>query len=129
MGEKERGKPDPAQESQLQSSSIPLQASASTSSTTSSTTSIPSMLNHTAASFATQSLAPDPSSSRQTQTAAPTNNLVVRQNSNVKEDPARQAVPPVPGWPTAWRHFIYEKWRLCAFIALAVMVSRFSTRG
>ena len=36
---------------------------------------------------------------------------------------------PVPGWMTAWRHFIYEKWRLCAFIALAVMVSRISSRA
>jgi len=36
---------------------------------------------------------------------------------------------PVPGWMTAWRHFVYEKWRLCAFIALAVMVSRISSRA
>jgi len=124
MGEKERGKPDLAQESQLQSLSTPLQASASPSSTAFST-SIPSMLNHTASSFtSTQVLAPDPSSSGQT--AVPINSsVVVRPNSNLKpEDPA-----PVPGWATAWRHFIYEKWRLCAFIALAVMVSRFSARG
>ncbi|KAF9529643.1 UBC-like protein [Crepidotus variabilis] len=33
------------------------------------------------------------------------------------------------GWMTTWRHFITEKWRLCAFIALAVMVSRFSSRA
>jgi ubiquitin-conjugating enzyme E2 J2 len=39
------------------------------------------------------------------------------------------AAAPVPGWMTGWRYFIYEKWRLCAFIALAVMVSRFSSRG
>ncbi|KAF8815167.1 UBC-like protein [Phlegmacium glaucopus] len=125
MGEKERGKPDVAQESQLQS--LPALLQASVSSTTSST-SIPSMSNHTASFTTTQALAPDPSSSRQM--AAPINSSIIRPNSNIKpEDPARQAAPPAPGWPTAWRHFIYEKWRLCAFIALAVMVSRFSTRG
>ena len=97
MGEKERGKPDLAQEPQLQSStSAP---------STASPMSIYSMANHT---------------------AAPINDLVVRPNSNGKpEDPAR---PVAPGWQTAWR-FIYEKWRLCAFIALAVVVSRFSTIG
>jgi ubiquitin-conjugating enzyme E2 J2 len=59
-------------------------------------------------------------------TAAPINDLVVRPNSNGKpEDPAR---PVALGWQTAWK-FIYEKWRLCAFIALAVVVSRFSTIG
>jgi len=43
--------------------------------------------------------------------------------------PTIPAPAPGPGWMTGWRHFIYEKWRLCAFIALAVMVSRFSSRG
>lgn len=124
MGEKERGKPDLAQEPQLQPFTVPLQASASASSTSSSA-SIPSMPNHTA-SFTSQSLTPVPSSSRQM--VPPINSSVVRPNSNVKpEDPARPAAP--LGWRTAWRYFIYEKWRLCAFIALAVMVSRFSTRG
>lgn len=119
MGEKERGKPDLAQEPQLPFT-VPLQASASASST-----SIPSMPNHTT-SFTSQSLTPVPSSSRQM--VAPINSSVIRPNSNVKpEDPARPAAP--LGWRTAWRYFIYEKWRLCAFIALAVMVSRFSTRG
>jgi ubiquitin-conjugating enzyme E2 J2 len=98
MGEKERGKPDRAQEP-------PLQSSTSASQTTSSM-SICSMANH--------------------HTAAPINGLVVRPNSNGKpEDPAR---PAAFDWQTAWR-FIYEKWRLCAFIALAVVVSRFSTMG
>ena len=115
MGEKERGKPDLAQESQLQSST-------STSSTTSSMP-ICSMANHTALST-TQGLVPEPSSSQQT--VASINGSVVRPNYNGKpEDLAR---PVAPGWQTAWR-FIYEKWRLCAFIALAVMVSRFSTMG
>ena len=96
MGEKERGKPDPAQEPQLQPST-------STPSTTS--MSLCSMANHT---------------------GSPINGLVVRPNSNGKpEDPAR---PVAPGWQMAWR-FVYEKWRLCAFIALAVVVSRFSTMG
>jgi len=53
--------------------------------------------------------------------------------SNTSEEitraPAGPPPAPVPGWMTGWRHFIYEKWRLCAFIALAVMVSRFSGRG
>jgi len=105
MGEKERGKPDPVQEPQLASST-------STSSTTSSTP-IYSIPSHTTdVSF------------RQTPTSI--NGSVVSPNSNVKpEDPARQVAP---GWQMAWK-FVYEKWRLCAFIALAVMVSRFSTRG
>ena len=111
MGEKERGKPDLAQESQLESStSLP---------STTSSTSICAMANHTA-SFTTQGLVPSQ------QTAAPINGLVVRPNSNGKpEDLAR---PGAHGWQTAWK-FIYEKWRLCAFIALAVIVSRFSTMG
>jgi ubiquitin-conjugating enzyme E2 J2 len=104
MGEKERGKPDLAQESQLQSS-----------------TSIPT------ASFTTQGLVPDPSTSTQQTAAAPFNGTVVRPNYNGKpEDPARPFL--APGWQTAWR-FIYDKWRFCAFIALAVIVSKFSTMG
>lgn len=111
MGEKERGKPDLAQESQLQ-------PSISTSSNTS-CMAICSMANHTA-SFTDQGLVTSQ------QTAAPINGLVARPNFNGKpEDLAR---PVAPGWQRAWR-FIYEKWRLCAFIALAVMVSRFSTMG
>ena len=112
MGEKERGKPDPVQESQLQLSV-----------STSSTTSICSVPNHTAP-LTTSGPVPDPSSSQQMPVSI--NGLIVRSNSNTKpEDPAR---PVAPGWQMAWR-FVYEKWRLCAFIALAVMVSRFSTRG
>jgi len=49
------------------------------------------------------------------------------------EDNTRPGLGPAPapatGWMMTWRHFIYEKWRLCAVIALAVMVSRFSSRG
>lgn len=105
MGEKERGKPDPVQEPQLQPST-------SSSSTTTPSMPICSIANHTATS--------------------PINGLVVvRPNSNGKlEDPARPVVVGAAphGWQTAWR-FIYEKWRLCAFIALAVVVSRFSTMG
>ena len=109
MGEKERGKPDPVEEPQLLSST-------STSSTTSSTP-IYSIPSHT-------TTVPDALSFQQTPTSI--NGSVVSPNSNVKrEDPARQVAP---GWQIAWK-FVYEKWRLCAFIALAVMVSRFSTRG
>jgi len=53
-------------------------------------------------------------------------------SNNKPEEITRPTVPvtaPAPGWSTTWRHFIYEKWRLCAFIALAVMVSRFSSRA
>lgn len=109
MGEKERGKPDPAQEPQLPSST-----------STSSTASFASIFS--IPSHATP--VPDPLSLQQMPTSI--NGSVVRPNSNVKpEDPARQVAP---GWQMAWK-FVYEKWRLCAFIALAVMVSRFSTRG
>jgi ubiquitin-conjugating enzyme E2 J2 len=107
MGEKERGKPDVAQESQLQSST--------SASSTTSPMSLCSMANP--ASFTTQGLVPSQ------QSAALING---RPNSNGKpEDPAR---PVGRGWQTAWR-FVYEKWRLCAFIALAIIVSRFSTMG
>lgn len=53
---------------------------------------------------------------------------VVRPNSNA-DDPARNGAPAAPASPTTWRQLLYEKWRLCAFIALAVIVSRFSSRG
>ncbi len=43
--------------------------------------------------------------------------------------PGLGAPAPATGWMMTWRHFIYEKWRLCAVIALAVMVSRFSSRA
>jgi len=99
MGEKERGKP----------ATISLEASVPASSSTSSM-SIGSMSNHTP-SFTGKALV---------------NSSVV---ANVKPEDPRQVAPPAPGWQTTWRHFIYEKWRLCAFIALAVVVSRFSARG
>ncbi|KAF8185969.1 ubiquitin-conjugating enzyme E2 6 [Pholiota molesta] len=56
----------------------------------------------------------------------PTDPLATRK----PDDPTRAVTPPAPAstW-TTWRSFIYEKWRLCAFIALAVMLSRFTTRG
>ena len=99
MGEKERGKPDLPQEPELQSSS------STSASSTPPPTSICSVANHT---------------------AAPINGSVARPNSNGNpEDPVR---PVALGWQMAWR-FVYEKWRLCAFIALAVVVSRFSTIG
>lgn len=50
-------------------------------------------------------------------------------SEEITRAPAIPAPAPGPGWRTGWRHFVYEKWRLCAFIALAVMVSRFSSRG
>ncbi|KAH6916424.1 ubiquitin-conjugating enzyme E2 6 [Coprinopsis sp. MPI-PUGE-AT-0042] len=39
---------------------------------------------------------------------------------------AARGVGPM-AWATGWKQVIYEKWRWCALIALAVIVSRFST--
>lgn len=56
--------------------------------------------------------------------------IVTRPNPTAKaDDAARNGVPAAPASPTTWRQLLYEKWRLCAFIALAVIVSRFSSRG
>lgn len=41
-------------------------------------------------------------------------------------DPAKAPTPPT-GWATTWRQVIWEKWRWGALIALAVVVSRFSS--
>ncbi|KDR70980.1 hypothetical protein GALMADRAFT_144442 [Galerina marginata CBS 339.88] len=111
MGEKERGKPDtPPVPSFFNPPQPTSSASASTSFATSSAL--------TAASIRCFETAKEEKEKLQ--------NL---QNSVAKpDDPNRAPAPPVPGWTATWRHFIYEKWRLCAFIALAVMLSRFSTR-
>ncbi|KAF9038150.1 UBC-like protein [Panaeolus papilionaceus] len=100
MGERERGKPD---------------ASANSSSSTTTTTSTaPSQHNHEEAARASTS----------STAATPTANAP---GDSVKP-PVVPGAPQPAGWTTTWRHFFYEKWRLCAFIALAVMVSRFTTR-
>lgn len=44
------------------------------------------------------------------------------------DEPSRGVVPTAQGWTASWRSFIVEKWRLCAFIAVAVLLSRFTTR-
>jgi hypothetical protein len=55
---------------------------------------------------------------------------IVRTNSVAKaEDSNRNGAAAAPASPTTWRQVLYEKWRLCAFIALAVILSRFSSRA
>jgi len=55
--------------------------------------------------------------------------IVARPNYIAKaEDSNRNGAAAAPASPTTWRQVLYEKWRLCAFIALAVILSRFSSR-
>ncbi|KAF5316142.1 hypothetical protein D9619_006633 [Psilocybe cf. subviscida] len=49
-------------------------------------------------------------------------------NTPKPEESSRGVVPIAQGWTASWRSFIYEKWRICAFIAVAVLLSRFTTR-
>jgi len=44
------------------------------------------------------------------------------------EESSRGVAPIAQGWTASWRSFIYEKWRICAFIAVAVLLSKFTTR-
>ena len=106
MGQKDRGKPDILEVPQKTSATSSTAASASQPSST-----FP----------ATPALVPSQDTGKGT---------VVRPNSTPKaDDSARNGVPAVPASPTTWRQLLYEKWRLCAFIALAVILSRFSSRG
>jgi len=41
--------------------------------------------------------------------------------------PNNRAAANAMGWAASWKQVIFEKWRWCAVIALAVIVSRFST--
>lgn len=119
MGERERGKPD---------------ASANSSSSTTTTTStapVPAPASTTivniASSFRAQSQHNHEEAAR-----ASTSSTAATPTANAPGDSVKPPVvpgaPQPAGWTTTWRHFFYEKWRLCAFIALAVMVSRFTTR-
>jgi len=49
-------------------------------------------------------------------------------NTSKPEEASRGVAPIAQGWTASWRSFIYEKWRICAFIAVAVLLSRFTTR-
>lgn len=49
-------------------------------------------------------------------------------NTSKPEESSRGGAPIAQGWTASWRSFIYEKWRICAFIAVAVLLSRFTTR-
>jgi ubiquitin-conjugating enzyme E2 J2 len=49
-------------------------------------------------------------------------------NTPKPEESSRGVAPIAQGWAASWRSFIYEKWRICAFIAVAVLLSRFTTR-
>lgn len=48
-------------------------------------------------------------------------------NTSKPDESSRGGAPIVQGWTASWRSFIYEKWRICAFIAVAVLLSRFTT--
>lgn len=48
-------------------------------------------------------------------------------NTSKPEESSRGGAPIAQGWTASWRSFIYEKWRICAFIAVAVLLSRFTT--
>lgn len=120
MGEKERGKPDnPAFVNFVNPPPV------SVSPSTSSFASVTSSHSGTSAIMLTSYTSiDDPSEEVETRPLTqPQSNSVAK-----PDDPNRAAAPPAPGWAATWRHFIYEKWRLCAFIALAVMLSRFTTR-
>jgi len=104
MGEKERGVPD---------TPLPLH---STNPASSSSTHSPS----NAPIHVTPATTPSPP-----QTSPPAPASPPRPTSSTN----RVGPPPRPAGWLGWRHFIYEKWQLCAVIALAVVVSRFSTRA
>jgi ubiquitin-conjugating enzyme E2 J2 len=122
MGEKERGKPDVVSSPPSVSFFNPPPVSASSS--TSSSFAAPRNGNDPVYSSLTVGRIMCYDAAKEIDARqAPQSNSVAK-----PDDPNRAPAPPAPGWTTTWRHFIYEKWRLCAFIALAVMLSRFSTR-
>jgi ubiquitin-conjugating enzyme E2 J2 len=102
MGEKERGKPDAPTQSSFQSS--------------------PSL---SSSSFFQSSMIAGKMASRDSAKEID----VLPSGAGKPEDTNRIVAPPLANRETTWRHFIYEKWRLCAFIAVAVMLSRFSARS
>ncbi|KAF7983658.1 hypothetical protein HWV62_19543 [Athelia sp. TMB] len=51
----------------------------------------------------------------------------LRRRAPVPPRDAAKAPTPGTGWATTWRQVIWEKWRWGALIALAVVVSRFSS--
>jgi len=108
MGEKERGVPD---------APLPLPDPPSANPPPSSSVQPPA--NAAAPSHAQSSSSPP------LQTTLATAASTHRPNSSTN----RVGPPQRPAGWLGWRHFIYEKWQLCAVIALAVVVSRFSTRA
>ncbi|KAH9479824.1 hypothetical protein JR316_0008419 [Psilocybe cubensis] len=120
MGEKERGKPDPVPNVPSASFAQPPQITATGSS---SAIAVPTRIgsDHFASSALSALSLTHYEEARSTAVARPDDATLTN----------RAAGPPpaaAPGWTATWRSFIYEKWRLCAFIAVALMVSRFSTR-
>ena len=102
MGEKERRKPDaPPQGSSHPPPSLSLSA----------TTPIPAAVQPMPAA----AIAPNPEP-------------VAPRKANEPMRAGGPALPAVAWTWTNWQSFIYEKWRLCAVIALVAMLSRFSTR-
>ncbi|KAF8159940.1 ubiquitin-conjugating enzyme/RWD-like protein [Crassisporium funariophilum] len=118
MGEKERGKPDPAPQ-------VPTFTFQPSTSSTSSSSLPTTPKPQPGISFISSGIGTGTVESRD----GAISRLRQTNPTAIPEDVNRPAGPPAPGWPTTWRHFVYEKWRLCAFIALAVVLSRFSTRG
>ncbi|KAF4610831.1 hypothetical protein D9613_006585 [Agrocybe pediades] len=108
MGEKERGKPDGPSEKPTQSRDMPPVQ--------------PSAIRQTALAAGAVAYQEAAKDAQETKAAAPVAAVGRHEDSN-------RAGGVTPGWITAWRSFISEKWRLCAVIALALVVSRFSTRN
>jgi ubiquitin-conjugating enzyme E2 J2 len=67
--------------------------------------------------------APSPSTTvTQPQTSPPTSH-----NSSISSTGKPEDTINTTGWTSTWRHLIWEKWRWGVLIALAVLVSRFSS--
>lgn len=62
---------------------------------------------------------------QQQQDASPTSLPVLNQNSNGRVEESRNNPP--TGWPGIWGQILWEKWRWGVLIAVAVIVSRFSS--
>lgn len=120
MGEKKRGIPD------TPSPSTPATTTTSTAAPSASSTPVSTPLPpHAPGVFV-----PPPASSQPVAAASAAGASQTPRRANAKDESTsnRVAPPQATGW-MAWRRFIYEKWQLCAVIALAVVVSRISTRA
>lgn len=115
MGQRERGKSDPAPSPRPPPSPSPSSTSASQTSDL-----IPPAPSQSST----------PAGATLKATAAPLPVVPRGHTNNVRGKPDEVGANrgnAATGWAAAWRQVIWEKWRWCALIALAVMVSRFST--